>query len=83
MPLNSEADRGDLKWQWPRFSLRTLLLAIAAYALLVGGLLILSEEEDAIGPSIGSLILVWGFFCWYVVRLNRNWITQKLAFRRR
>jgi hypothetical protein len=72
----------DLKWRWPRFNLRTLFATTGVYAILAGGLLIIRENEDAIGPAFGSLILVWGVFCWHVVRLNRNWIAQKLTFLR-
>lgn len=60
------------RWQWPRFSIRELLVVTAALAAL-WGLLAMRLDREEMAPSLcGSFVLLWALVCWRTVRLNQR-----------
>ncbi len=69
-----ESDKPEIpvRWRWPQFSLRELLAAVTALAVLWGVLAVRLERDELAGCVVASLVLVWALLCWRTVRLNRR-----------
>jgi hypothetical protein len=60
------------RWQWPRFTIREMLLTTGVLAALWGFLAVRVERDELIASVVGSFVLVWGLICWKTVRTNRE-----------
>jgi hypothetical protein len=70
-------------WRWPRFSLRVFLAVITIYAIFIGYASTWNDRNEAISSTFGSVVLGWFIFCWYISRINREWIVQRTQARKR
>jgi hypothetical protein len=61
-----------VKWKWPSFSLKSILVVSGVYAALGFWASSYLEADDALGVLAGSLVLGWCLLCWRFVRLNRE-----------
>ena len=67
-------------WKWPKFSLRSFLIALTFYFCFIVAVGIINREDEAIGTIMGGLVLMWLVICWRTVYLNRSWLNLRDIF---
>jgi hypothetical protein len=71
--------RRQAKWFWLAFGYKTLIDAVAAYALIVIGKAQLAESLTKLW-SLEAIVAVWGFVAWLGIRwLLRNYPVEIAA----